>query len=56
MDSPSPSGLDEDSPFLYLVYGVLVRTRPILATSYALSFLLDPDSSDMEEHTSCQVT
>lgn len=56
VDSPPPSGPPRDSPFLYLVYGVLVRTRPILATSYILSFFLDPASDDMEEHISCQVT
>ena len=56
VDNPTPSGPTGDSPFLYLVYGVLVRTRPILAASYALSFLLDPASDDMEEHSSFQVT
>ena len=45
-----------DTPFLYLVYGVLVRTRPILAASYALSFLLDPANDDTEEHSTFQVT
>lgn len=55
VDSPPPSGPPRDRPFLYLVYGVLVRTRPILAASYILSFFLDPSSDDMEEHISCQV-
>jgi hypothetical protein len=57
------SGVDVSQPqnnievkdkFLYNTYGVLIRSRPILAASYALSYFLPSDEKIVLEHQESQ--